>query len=77
MLYSRLSLTNDLSMTLMEVKRLRALLSAWQRNSQDAVSMIDKVMAMAGELNLSMERQMQMFITWGVVYRQSEKMLQA
>ena len=77
MLYSRLSPTNDLSMTLMEVKRLKALLSAWQGNSQNAVSMIDKVMAMAGELNLSMERQMQMFITWGVVYRQSQKMPQA
>ena len=38
---------------------------------------MDKVMAMAGEQNLPMEKQMQMFLSWGVVYRECKQLGQA
>lgn len=73
-LYLRLSSVSDFSLNLIEIYRLRALLKMHRsRNNPtemgEAVTLINRTLNLAGDKNLTIEKQMKLFLTWGVVYR--------
>jgi len=49
---------------------LRALIKAFSREKEEAKELINKTLTQASEKNLPIEKQMQLFLTWGIVYKE-------
>lgn len=78
-IYISMSSAGEFEQTMIELKRLRAELRArtlWQlspesqeRERTEILQLMSKTLDIAAELNLPIEKQMQLFLTWGVVHR--------
>jgi hypothetical protein len=39
----------------------------------ESITLINKTLNLAGDKNLTIEKQMRLFLTWGVIYRENGK----
>jgi hypothetical protein len=69
-LYFKLTLVDDFTLILIELKRLRALIKAFTGEKEEAKQLINKTLTQASDKNLPIEKQMQLFLAWGIVYKE-------
>jgi len=76
----KLSSTNDFSLNLIEIYRLRSLLKIYQNNhtnhndeminKQESLQLINKTITLASDKNLPIEKQMKVLLAVGIINRE-------